>query len=129
MKIATVYYEGPGRRLNRRGPSDERYTFSKGQFGAPDIPAEVYSVEDALQFARSDNFRVEWSPMGRIAKLSQSLDAPATEIGAMLSEMGYRQKQNLAKKLGLKAGGTEEELEERLKPEVEELRARMEEEL
>lgn len=127
MKIATVYYEGQNRRHSRRGPSDERYQFQKGQRGSPDIPAETDSVEDALYFAENDTFRVEWTAVGKVAKASQELEGPATGIESMLSEMGYRQKQKLAKSLGLKAGGPEDELDERLKPEVEQLQRQMEE--
>lgn len=127
MKVATVYYEGRQRRHSRRGPSDERYHFAKGSRGAPDQPAEVESVKDALFFGRLDNFRVEWSAVGRIAQLSQELERPADDIEAMLTEMGYRQKQRLAKSLGISAGGTEDELEDRLRPEVERLQQQMEE--
>lgn len=126
MKIADVYYEGHGRRHSRRAPSDERYNFQKGQRGAPDRPAEVHSVKDALYFARNETFRVEWTAAGKVAEVSQELEAPANEIGAMLSDMGYRRKQQLAKQLGLSAGGKEDELDERLRPEIEQLQQSME---
>lgn len=126
MKVATVYYDGRQRRHSRRGPSDERYHFSKGALGADDQPAHVESVKDALYFAGLENFEVEWTAVGRVAQLSQELESPAEGIEAMLTDMGYRQKQRLAKSLGLKAGGTEDELNERLKPEVERLQQQME---
>lgn len=127
MNIAKVYYEGRSLRHSRRGPSGERYQFSKGQQGAPDVPAAVESVKDALYFADSGVFRVEWTTAGQIVKASQALEAPTDSIEAMLTDMAYRQKQKLAKELGLSAGGTEDELNERLKPEVEELQRQMEE--
>lgn len=126
MKLATVYYEGRNRRHSRRGPSDERYNFQRGVRGESDVPADVSTVKDALYFARSDTFRVEWTAMGNVAKLSQELDEPADGIESMLSEMGYRSKQRLAKRLGLNAGGTEDELTERLEPEIERLQRQME---
>lgn len=126
MKVATVYYTGRQRRHSRRGPSGERYSFQTGQLGAPDSPATVDSVKDALYFEDVGVFEVDWSAIGRVAKASQSLEEPAGEIGSMLSDMGYRQKQKLAKSLGLKAGGSEEELDDRLRPEIEQLQNQME---
>jgi hypothetical protein len=129
MKLATVYYTGDNRRHSRRGPSGERYNWSRGTHGASDTPASVESVKDALHFAGLDVFRVEWTGVGRVAKMSQALEEPADGISSMLSDMGYRQKQALAKNLGLKAGGKEEELDARLRPEVEKLQEQMESEL
>lgn len=126
MKIATVYYEGRQRRHSRRAPSDQRYNFAKGSMGAPDTPADVRSVQDALYFDSEETFRVEWTPAGKVAKLAQGLEGATDGIEAMLSEMGYRQKQRLAQSLGLSAGGSEEELTERLYPEVERLQDEME---
>jgi len=127
MKVATAYYTGPQRSHNRRGPSGQQYHFSKGAKGAPDVPAEVDSVKDALYLDERGVFDVEWTAIGQVVRLSKSLESPADEIEAMLSDMGYRQKQKLASNLGLKAGGKEDELDERLRPEVERLQAQMEE--
>lgn len=126
MKVADVYYDGRSLRHSRRGPTDERYNFSRGQGGAPDVPAEVESITDALYFDRTEDFRVEWTALGHVARQSQALDAPSSGIEAMLTDMGYRQKQKLAKRLGLKAHGTEDELTERLQPEIERLEEQME---
>lgn len=126
MRIAEVYYVGRSRRHSRRAPSGERYSFLQGQRGAEDVPASVESVKDAVYFANSEAFEVKWTAAGHIAKLSQELEKPVEEIGAMLGGMTYREKQRLAKSLGLKAGGAEEELDERLKPEIEKLQTSME---
>lgn len=127
MKLADVYYTGPGRHKQRRGPSGERYRFTVGSNGAPDVPAPVESVRDAIYFAEHDVFRVEWTPLGRVAKASTTLEGPASGVDAMLDEWGYRTKQQLAKSLGLNAGGSEEEIEDRLGPEIERLQKQMEE--
>ena len=127
MKIADVTYIGRSRRHSRRGPSGTRYSWPRTTSGNEDPPAAVDSIEDAIYFAESGVFEVEWTAMGRIARLSQSLEGPATGIESMLEEMGYNEKQRLAKRLGLKAGGKEEELEDRLRPEIEKLRDQMEE--
>lgn len=126
MNVATVYYTGRQRQHSRRGPSEERYHFAKGALGAPDQPADVDSVKDALYFARHDAFEVDWTAIGRVARMASELEGPASDIEAMLTEMGYRQKQQLAKSLGLNAGGSEDELEERLEPEVKRLQEQME---
>lgn len=127
MKFADVYYEGRQMRHSRRGPSDQRYHFKRGTSDTKDIPARVDSVKDALYFARTEIFRVEWTAVGQVARASMELEAPASEIEAMLSDLGYRQKQRMAKRLGLNAGGKEEELDERLRPEIEQLQEQMEE--
>lgn len=126
MKVADVYYEGRSLRHSRRGPTDERYHFSKGQGGVPDSPAPVESITDAMYFDATEDFRVEWTALGHVARQSQALDAPTTGIESMLTDMGYRQKQKLAKRLGIKAHGTEDELTERLEPEMKRLQEQME---
>lgn len=127
QKVADVYYEGRSRDHSRRGPSGERYHFSRGAAGASDRGAGVYSVKDAMHFDKKGVFRVEWTGVGRVVKSSQSLESPTSDVEAMLVDMGYRAKQKLAKSLGLSAGGSEDELEERLRPAVEELQQQMEE--
>ena len=127
MKIADVYYTGRGRRHSRRGPSGERYSFQRTTSDVEPLSNPVKSVQDAVFFAQSEVFEVEWTAMGRVARLSQSLEGPATGVEAMLEELGYNEKQRLAKRLGLKAGGKEDELEERLRPEIEKLKQNMEE--
>lgn len=126
MKVAEVYYTGPGMHKTARAPSDEQYTMSKGSRGAPDSSASAESVRDALYFDGKDNYRVEWTTIGQVAQHADGLESPADGIGAMLNDMGYRAKQRLAKSLDLKASGSEDELDERLRPEVERLQRQME---
>lgn len=125
MKVAEVYYVGRGRRHSRRGPTDQRYSWQRrsSDADADDRPAAVDNVEDALYFDELDVFRVEWSPVGKIVK---NTEGPVSEAGEALQNMGYRQKQKLAKSLGIKADGKEEELNERLQPEVDRLKEQME---
>lgn len=123
MLVAEVRYVGRQRRHSRRGPSDERYSWQRRTSGVPDKTVEVENVEDALYFDESDVFEVEWSPLGRIAKATES---PVTDAQAALNQIGYREKQRIAKALGLNAGGTEDELEERIEPEIETLQEQME---
>lgn len=124
MKVATVQYVGRSLHHSRRGPSDERYRFVRTTSGNSDSAVGVESVEDALYFERKGVFEVEWTPLGQLVRQT---DGPVTEAESALANIGYRQKQKMAKSLGLKASGSEEELEERLKPEVEELQKVMEE--
>lgn len=123
MKVADVYYEGRSRRHSRRGPTDKRYSWLKTTSKVEDIPEEVEDVEDALHFEGVSVFRVEWTPLGRIAK---EADGPVTETEAALQQVGYRTKQKLAKSLGLKADGSEDELDERIEPHIQELQQQME---
>jgi hypothetical protein len=123
MKVAKVYYNGRSRRHSRRGPSDKRYSWQKTTSGVPEHPEVVDNVEDALYFEDNEIFDVQWTPLGEIAKKSEG---PATEAEATLTHMGYREKQRLASALGLKASGKEEELTERLEPEVERLKQELE---
>lgn len=123
MLVAEVRYVGRQRRHSRRGPSDERYSWQRRTSGVPDKTVEVENVEDALYFDESDVFEVEWSPLGRIAKATES---PVTDAQAALKQIGYREKQRIAKAFGLNAGGTESELEERIEPEIETLQEQME---
>jgi hypothetical protein len=123
MKVAEVRYTGRGRRHSRRGPSDKRYSWQRTTTGQPDTVEEVDNVQDALYFAESGVFEVEWSPLGRLAKATEG---PVTESEAALEQIGYRQKQKIAKSLGLKAGGSEDELDERIQPEIDRLKEQME---
>lgn len=123
MKVADVYYEGRSLSHSRRGPSDLRYSWTQTTSDVDDIPAEVEEVEDAIYFDRNDAFRVEWTPLGRLAKAAEG---PATEAEAALEQIGYRQKQKIAKSLGLNAGGSEDELDDRIRPEIEQLQEAME---
>lgn len=124
MKVAEVRYTGRSRRHSRRGPSDERYRFQRTTSDSTDTTEDVHKVEDALYFERKGVFEVDWTPLGQLVKRT---DGPLSEVEQALTQMGYRQKQQLAQSLGLKASGKEEELEERLKPEVERLQESMEE--
>lgn len=123
MKVADVYWRGRGNRHSRRGPSDKRYSWVSTTSDVDDIPAEVDEVQDAIYFADSDVFEVEWTPLGQLAKATEGA---ASSSAAALGQMGYRQKQKVAQSLGIRADGSEEELEERITPEVEELRKQME---
>lgn len=128
MKIAEVRYTGRGRRHSRRGPSGTRYSFLKTTSGNEDVTDSVDSVKDAVYFAKNDVFEVEWTATGHLARLSQNLEGAADGIEALFEDhLEYRDKQELAKKLGLNAGGKEEELEDRLRPEIERLQEQMEE--
>lgn len=123
MKVADVYWRGRGNRHSRRGPSDQRYNWLSTTSDVDDIPVEMDSVEDAAYFADLENFEVRWTPLGRLAKAT---DGHASEAEAALEQIGYRQKQRMAKSLGVRADGSEDELTERLAPEVEDLREQME---
>ncbi|MFB6284587.1 MAG: hypothetical protein ABEK59_11790 [Halobacteria archaeon] len=123
MKVADVYYCGPSLRHSRRGPSDTRYSWQQTTSDVDDIPEEVENVEDAIAFEGRDNLEVDWTPLGQLAK---STKGPATKASKALESIGYRQKQKIAKSLGLKANSSEEELDEKLKPEVERLQDAME---
>lgn len=123
MKVAEVYYTGSTQRYSRRGPSDKRYNFQHTTSDVDDIPAVVENVEDALHFDDRPNFRVEWTPMGRVVKATEG---PVSETEAALGQMGYRQKQRIAKSLGIRADGSEDELNDRIAPEVEKLKEQME---
>lgn len=123
MKVAEVTYVGRNRRHSRRGPSGERYSWLKRTSDVPDDTEEVTEVQDALAFDDVGVLSVEWTPLGELAKHTEG---PADEAAAALAQMGYRAKQQVAKSLGVRADGTEEELEERLQPEVERLADTME---
>lgn len=123
MKVADVYYTGRSRHHTRRGPSDERYVFKRRTSGVEDLPAEVHNVEDAIYFAESDEFDVQWTAVGELAKRTEG---PVEDAKAALSEMAYRQKQKVAKALGVKANKSEDELDEALAPEIERLEQQME---
>lgn len=123
MKVAEVRYTGRSRRHHRRGPSDEEYRWLRRTSGVADTVEEVQNLEDALYFAEKEVFDVEWTALGRLAK---ETEGPVTEAEAALQQIGYRQKQKVAKALGLNAGGSEDELEDRLEPEIERLQEHME---
>ena len=121
MKVAEVRYTGRKRRDRRRGPSGEEYHFHRSQEGA--TPLAVSSVKDAEYFAETGVHDVEWTGLGEVVK---STDGPLTSVEAMLDDMVYQEKQRLASKLGTKASGKEEEIDERLKPRIEDLQEQME---
>lgn len=123
MKVADVYWRGRGNRHSRRGPSDKRYTWQKTTSDVDDIPEEVHEVEDAQYFAEKGVFEVDWTPLGRLAKATEG---HASKAESALSQIGYREKQRIAKAVGVRADGTESELEERLAPEIDNLREQME---
>lgn len=123
MKVAEVNYVGRSRRHSRTAPSGRRYRFTRTTSGNEDYGEAVEDVQDARYFERHSVFEVEWTPLGLLAKQTEG---PVTEVEATLSSIGYRQKQRIAKALDVKAGGSEEELEERLKPAIKELQQQME---
>lgn len=123
MKVAEVRYTGRGIRHSSRGPSDKRYSWVRRTSGVSDSVVEIHNVEDALYFDRKEAYDVEFTPLGHLAV---KVEGPVNEAEAALAALGYREKQRIAKSLGINAGGTESELEERLEPEIERLKEQME---
>lgn len=112
MKLADVTYEGPMRTHTYRCTSGRSYTFVRGR------PKPIDNLDDAREMAKG--FEVDWTLHGEIARRTDGSLEQAREV---VSEMGYRQKQKLAKTVGIKANQSEEDLEEELKEQVEGLQA------
>lgn len=108
MKIADVRYNGPMRSTHRHGPSGETYYLQRiqGQPATEWVP--VYQVEDAARFDRTDSLEVRWTSVGALIR---EVGVPIREIGAHMKDLSYRQKQKVAKALGVKANKPESELE------------------
>lgn len=114
MKIADVYYEGSMQSKRFKGPSGELYRM-KNPMGGDARPVTVESVPDAKHYdQQGDPFRVEWTALGLIVRSAK----PPLDT---LKELGYRQKQRLAKQFDIQANQTEEDLEDDLEPYVKEL--------
>lgn len=124
MKVASVTYTGRmGRHHRQVKATGNRFTWRRNADGSVSS-VTVEDIEDALYFESRNAFDVEWTPLGRLAK---SAEGPVDDIQSSLSDMSYRAKQEIAKALGLKASGKEEEIEERIRPEIERLQQQMEE--
>lgn len=96
------------------GATGEVYRF-KNPLGGDPRPIAVDNIEDAKFFdSKSETIRVEWTAIGVVARSTKPpLDA--------LKDLGYRQKQRLAKKFDIRANQKEATLEEELEPYVKEL--------
>lgn len=114
MKYADVTYVGPMKHHRQKTELGNEYRFNH------DRPESVDSLEDAKMFADSNSFEVEWTVHGYFARHVGDEVGSASEL---LSDIGYRRKQSLAKKLGIRANQSEEELEEELQEEVDSLQA------
>ena len=124
MKIATVRHTGRLRRVKHRPPgSTETYSFTSRSRIEDSNSVPMESLSDAQYFADRDVFEVNWTPLG---KALTSVSIPSTGATAMLKEMKYQQKQHLAASLNLGGGGTEEDLNDRLEPAIEDLQSEME---
>lgn len=77
---------------------------------------DVDEVEDAKYFDQHESFAVKWTPAGRIARAANGTIESAKDV---LDEMGYREKQSLAKDHGIKANQKEEDLNAELQEVVE----------
>lgn len=119
MKIADVVYEGPMRSHNYRcDGTGNRYVFKRGR------EVGVDSIKDAREFASHPNvFDVSWTAHGMLIREADGSVENAVET---MREFGYRQKQRLAKSLGIKANQAEEDLEEELEEQVESLQLQLE---
>lgn len=116
MELAKVHMTAnPSSVHTHTAPSRESYTFRHYTGGRKDwVPVGV--LEDAAYFDDHESFAVQWTPAGRIARA-----ASGTVDGAksLLSKLGYREKQQLAKDHGIKANQSEEDLDEELQEVVE----------
>lgn len=112
MKIADVTYTGPMRMHYQSCPSGNTYTLKK------DRPVAFDSLEDVKHLEDANTIEVDMTIHGEILRHT---DGSLDDIRETVSGFGYRKKQALAKKLGVKANQSEEELEEALQEEVEQL--------
>lgn len=119
MKYADVTYTGPMKRHRQKAETGNWYEFNR------DRPVPVDSVEDAEMFVSLELFDVEWTIHGQLAR---QIDGEIDSVSGALSELGYREKQSFAKKVGIKANQSEEKLEEELQEEVESLQEVLENE-
>lgn len=118
MKIADVTYEGPMRTHYYNVPSGDDYNMRRGE------PVPVYDVHDVERFeSQQPTFDVSYTVQGWILKEF------GTDVSEALDEIldyGYRQKQSIAKRLGIKANQKEEELEEELEEQIQGLQSQLE---
>ncbi len=112
MKYADVTYTGPMKHHRHKTETGNWYEFNHER------PVPVGSVEDAEMFAGLEPFTVEWTIHGQLAR---QVGDEVGSVSEALSTFGYRQKQSLAKTLGIKANQSEEDLEEELQEEVDSL--------
>lgn len=83
--------------------------------GGEPVPVSLDSVVDALHFDdQGSPFVVEWTAVGLLVRSAK----PPVDA---LKELGYRQKQKVAKQFDIRANQSEEDLEEELQPYVEQL--------
>lgn len=112
MKVAKVRYVGSMRSQHYRLDSGERVRFSRTDWLSFD------DIEVVREFVEEPAYEVEWTSRGKL--LNEFYDE-GREITDALTNLAYRQKQKLAKELGIKANQSEEELKEELEEEVEKL--------
>jgi hypothetical protein len=98
------------------------YTFQ--HFTDDECWVSVDNVKDAEYFEGCEGFAVEWTPTGRVVKATYGPVSSAKKV--LKEQLGYRDKQKLAKERGIKANQSEEELEEELEQVVEQLAEQME---
>lgn len=109
MKVANVRYVGSMRSQHYRRDSGEKIRFSRQD------PVSVNEIELAREFADEPAYKVEWTTRGKL--LNEFYDE-GKEVTDAVADLAYRQKQKLAKELGIKANQSEEELREELEEEV-----------
>lgn len=121
MKIARARYTGTMVSKFYRGPSGEQYKFKNPENNPRWV--DIESIRDAENLASNDVYEVDFTPLGTTLV---SFEGPMNNIDAMMEEMGYHAKQKIAKRFGIKANQKEEDLEEAIRPEVEQLAEQME---
>jgi hypothetical protein len=117
MKVAKVRFTAGSRFHTHTVPGTRNsYTF---QHYTHDVYwAPVESIEDAAYFDEHESFAVEWTPAGLLARATSGAAGTVKEA---LKTLDYRDKQKIAKKRGIKANQSEEELNEELNEAAEEL--------
>lgn len=117
MKLATVRCDVKRGSIHRT-PRNNTYHFK------PNQSLDVSSLDDLRYFERRTEYDVSPTVRGKFyAKLVGENESPED----VLSDMGYRAKQSLAKSLGIKANQSDEELTQELEKEVDALKKQMEE--
>lgn len=116
MKLATVSYEGSVRHKRHRAPSGRVYRFNG-------TGVAISSLEDMRYFAGKPNYEVDANTVGLLA---ERYGDEIGEVKGGLKEMGYRQKQKIAKMAGISANQAEEDLEDALEDLAEQLKRDME---
>lgn len=119
MKVATARYTGRSRSHNRSGSSGNVYHWNLNDSGES-TEVDIPSVQDAEEFDQLGIFDVEWTPQGKVARMTGDTIRGASSV---LKDLSYREKQRLTSALNLdvKGNAKEEELTQALAPAVEEM--------